>query len=242
MAFHAIKSGRFVNRGFLSGPICPIYGVGICLVALLLGRIDSLPLLFVASAFISTAVELAVGFLMDKIFDARWWDYSSEKLNLFGYVCPKFSLIWGLLCTVAVRLLGVVDVIVFQTDSVFGYVTVGVLTVLVLIDASASCVRVVRLNRRLELLELFANEVSSALSVGSDFIGNGVYRGTARVYREYERIVAEAAALGVRIIDAFPTLKSRSYNRQLEIIRKRLNDAKERNSRKYKKDSRKNRE
>lgn len=226
VAFHAVKSGRFVNRGFASGPICPIYGVGICLVALLLRSITNLSLLFLASALLATAVEFAVGFLMDRIFGSRWWDYSSERLNLFGYVCLRFSIIWGLLCAVAVKLLTPVDYLIAFLDNALGYILVGVLLALVASDVLTSSVRVIKFNRRLELLDYLADEVSYALSIGSDFIGNGVYKGTSRVFKEYEKMLAEAAALGVRIIDAFPTFKSKAYNRHIQIIRKRLEEIK----------------
>ena len=199
-------------------------------------------MLLLASALVATAVEFAVGFLMDKIFGSRWWDYSSERFNLFGYVCPKFSVIWGLLCAVAVNLLTPMDYLISYLDNIFGYIIAGVLCALIAIDVLTSSVRVIKFNKRLELLDYFADEVSYALSIGSDFIGNGVFKGTSRAFREYEKILAEAAALGIRIIDAFPAFKSKAYNRQIQIIRKRLNELREKRAVKNKKDPEANRE
>ena len=63
--FHLLKEGAFVNRGLAKGPICPIYGVGICLIDLLLGSIDSFLLLALLSMAVATAVELLVGYFTD---------------------------------------------------------------------------------------------------------------------------------------------------------------------------------
>ena len=230
VGFHAVKSGRFVNRGFASGPICPIYGTGVCLVGLTLRSIESGLVLFLASALVASAVELIVGFVMDKTFGSRWWDYSAERFNLFGYVCLKFSLAWGSLCMLAVRLLTPLDYLIEFLRNPLGYALSTLLILLVLLDLFASVVRVVRFNRHLELLESFAAEVSSALTVGSDLVGRGVYRGTVKAYSEYEKILARAAKLGMGIIDAFPTFRSKAYNRHVQLVRRRLENIKSRKS------------
>ena len=77
--FCFFKTGRFVNRGFAKGPICPIYGIGISLSYLLLGSVESFPLLALLSMATATAVELIAGVIFDKIFGVRLWDYTCEK-------------------------------------------------------------------------------------------------------------------------------------------------------------------
>ena len=86
--FAALKNGKFVNRGFLNGPVCPIYGVGMAVLVLLLNPLkNSWWLLFFAGAAFCSILELVTGFVLDKIFKTKWWDYSNEKLNLKGYIC-----------------------------------------------------------------------------------------------------------------------------------------------------------
>ncbi len=224
VGFHAIKSKRFVNRGFLSGPLCPIYGTGVVAAGLLLGGIKNIFLLFLASMAVATAVELIVGFLMDKMFKSKWWDYSSEKYNLYGYICPKFSVAWGLLCSLSVKLLIPARYFVSLIDNIAGYVIIGGLLLLLLFDVASTSVKVVKFNKRLMRLDQIADDISGAITQGSDFIGTGVYKGTVKIYREYEKVLAQAAILGMRIIDAFPSFKSQRYNDQLKVIRERLSD------------------
>ena len=97
--FAAFKQHRFVNRGFLNGPICPIYGVGVTLVIACLEAFQSnLLLLYISSVILVTVLEGVTGWAMDKLFHNKWWDYSKLPFNIGGYVCLLFSLIWGVAC------------------------------------------------------------------------------------------------------------------------------------------------
>lgn len=96
VAFAAVESGQLVNRGFLNGPICPIYGFGmVAMLVLLDGWTDSVPAVFVGGMIITTLIELIGGWLLYVVFHTRWWDYSKMRFNLGGYICPRFSLLWG---------------------------------------------------------------------------------------------------------------------------------------------------
>ncbi len=113
VVYHAVKHGHVVNRGFLNGPICPIYGFGMIGIMMFLNTLQgtlppsghSLLVLFAAGMVICTAVELFGGWALDKLFHARWWDYSKEPYNFRGYICLRFSLIWGAAVVAAVRLI-----------------------------------------------------------------------------------------------------------------------------------------
>ncbi len=134
VVFRFFKCGRPVNPGLARGPFCPIYGIGISLCALLLGDIDSFLLLAVLSMAIATAVELAVGLFCDRLLSRRLWDYTSEKGNILGYVCPRFSVIWGVMCAVIIKLLPFLDRV---TEMMGGAVFKGaafVLLIVILID------------------------------------------------------------------------------------------------------------
>ena len=95
--FCTATTGQWVNRGFLNGPLCPIYGFGMVIVLLCLIPLQgSLPLLFLGSFLLTSALELVTGFVLKKAFHTTWWDYSDQPFNLGGYVCLGFSLAWGL--------------------------------------------------------------------------------------------------------------------------------------------------
>ena len=84
----SIVGKRLVNRGFLNGPVCPIYGTGAVAVVWALGSFrDQVAVLFLLSAFLTTTLEYLTSWVMEKLFHARWWDYSGRLLNIHGRVC-----------------------------------------------------------------------------------------------------------------------------------------------------------
>lgn len=97
VAFAAVNTRQLVNRGFLNGPACPIYGCGMVAMLAVLGPWQSnVPVVFLVAMVLATLVELVAGYALFKIFHARWWDYTKFKGNLGGFICPRFSLLWGL--------------------------------------------------------------------------------------------------------------------------------------------------
>jgi len=102
--FAALKTHQFVNRGFLNGPYCPIYGVGVTMIVTLLESVkNNLFLVFIGSVLILSLIELITGYLLERLFRQKWWDYSDRKYNLGGYICLKFSLFWGAAILLVVR-------------------------------------------------------------------------------------------------------------------------------------------
>ena len=92
-----IQFHRFINRGFLIGPYCPIYGFGSVLITLLLSRYAESPVVvFLMGMIICGTLEYLTSYLMEKLFHARWWDYSNFRFNLQGRVCLLGALIFGL--------------------------------------------------------------------------------------------------------------------------------------------------
>lgn len=93
-----IELGRFINRGFLIGPYCPIYGFGAVAIVLLLERyVDSPALVFAMAMVICGTLEYLTSYVMEKLFHARWWDYSHRRFNLDGRVCAGTLIPFGLL-------------------------------------------------------------------------------------------------------------------------------------------------
>lgn len=93
-----IQFRRFVNRGFLLGPVCPIYGFGSVLVTLLLERHAEDPwAVFILAMVLCGTLEYLTSYLMEKLFHARWWDYSTRRFNLNGRVCANTLIPFGLL-------------------------------------------------------------------------------------------------------------------------------------------------
>lgn len=137
VVFHILKNGRFENRGLAKGPVCPIYGVGICLCYLLLGSIGDFFLLIVLSMAVATIVEFAAGFLVDKMLGQRLWDYTLEAGNIFGYICPRFSIIWGVICATVIKLIPRLEPFLFLMRTPLGYAFAFTLSVVLILDIKA---------------------------------------------------------------------------------------------------------
>ena len=94
---------RFVNRGFLIGPVCPIYGYGVLLIVLVIGNTSDLSTIFLKSIFICSILEYYTSYFMEKLFNARWWDYSNYKYNINGRICLETMIPFGILGTIITK-------------------------------------------------------------------------------------------------------------------------------------------
>jgi uncharacterized membrane protein len=101
----SVRRKRFINRGFLNGPYCPIYGCGAVLDILLLEKITNPVLLFLAAALLTGVLEYFTSLTMEKLFHARWWDYSDKKFNFNGRVYLTGVIAFGIFSLVLILFL-----------------------------------------------------------------------------------------------------------------------------------------
>ncbi len=101
----SIGEKRFVNRGFLTGPLCPIYGAAaLVIIILIYNPFRDNPLaVFVLGIILCDIVEYVTSYIMEKLFSARWWDYTYEFLNIGGRICLKHTLYWGVISIIFVK-------------------------------------------------------------------------------------------------------------------------------------------
>lgn len=136
-----LSTKKWVNRGFLIGPVCPIYGCGCLLIILLLNKyLDDPIVLFVMAMLLCSFLEYFTSYIMEKIFKARWWDYSHKKYNINGRICLDNIVAFGVLGLLmmylinpfVLKFLGYVDIrvlnivsiilgIVFIVDSIISF-------------------------------------------------------------------------------------------------------------------------
>lgn len=247
--FAAFKQHRFVNRGFLNGPICPIYGVGVTLVIACLEAFQSnLLLLYISSVILVTVLEGVTGWAMDNLFHNKWWDYSKLPFNIGGYVCLLFSLIWGVACVFIVYF---VHPLIHQVLSLIphtaGIALIAILGIALLSDMIVTTSAIVKFNQYLELLKHITDELHAI----SNQIGAELYQNVMHVLDMQEssrqklddvklevseeirmqivELKTRAQNLGEkvpkparRLLKAFPKLESRNYKAQLELFRQKL--------------------
>lgn len=189
VAFAALQLGEFVNRGFLNGPVCPIYGFGVIGVALALSPFeDNLPVLYLGSTLLATAIEYLTGWTLEKLFHARWWDYTEFPLNLRGYVCLPFSMLWGAACVVIVKWVHpMFAAAVGRMPAALCIALDGVFCLIFTVDLCASVAAVQRLSDRLTRL----TEAAGELHAISDELGQNIFAGT-QAAREHVQGSVEA--------------------------------------------------
>ena len=190
----SVKGGRFINRGFLNGPYCPIYGCGALLDILILGKIENPILLFFLGALVTCSLEYLTSYLMEKMFHARWWDYSHLRFQINGRVCLLGAVVFGAFSVVLIKVL---HPIVVQYTSllppVWFHCIVAVLFVGFLADNIVTFTGMADFHEKLALL---AEEYEKLRAAGKQEAAE-----RRRALRE--RFSAQQR----RMIDAFPKLR-----------------------------------
>lgn len=173
VAYHGVCQGVVVNRGFLNGPVCPIYGFGMLLILYVLLPIsDNLLVLFLGGMLLTTAIELFGGWILEKLFHMRWWDYSKEPLNLHGYICLKFSLAWGMGVVAIVRIIHpmVHNVSGFVLRTPLKFILIPFM-ILFAVDIIATVATILNLKKELRTLEHLAKEMREFSDSMTEVIG-----------------------------------------------------------------------
>lgn len=157
----SIGNRKFVNRGFLSGPWCPIYGFGAMLILSFTALVPQNPILiFLISMLAATVLEYFTGWLLEKLFQTRWWDYSQRRFQIKGRVCLGNSLLFGIMG------LGAALLIHPAVKHLFGLIPAGyqrILTsfilVLLIVDLVHALVTITKLKERLTGLRALLREL-----------------------------------------------------------------------------------
>ena len=163
VCFFALNTGKFVNRGFLNGPVCPIYGFGVVIVVLCLTPLmENTLLLFLGSVLLTSLLELGVGFALEKLFHQRWWDYTNEPFNLGGYICLRFSLAWGLACLLVMEIIHPsVLWLILHIPHTLGLVLLACFVSVMAVDLTATVRTIARINRSLGQIDELAGRIKA---------------------------------------------------------------------------------
>ncbi|MEE0515175.1 MAG: hypothetical protein UC961_05920 [Emergencia sp.] len=193
VAFAAVKQRQFVNRGFLNGPICPIYGVGVTVVIAVLAQFtDHIVFLYLASTLLVTVLEGITGYLLEKLFHHRWWDYSKMPLNIGGYVCVLFSFIWGIVCVLIVEFIHpLLYSLLLLIPKWLGITLLIGLCCALFTDIYVTAAGILKWNRRLDRLDEIAGELHRI----SDQIGENIYENMMTGIERQEKTREKAEAL-----------------------------------------------
>lgn len=182
-----IEKHKFINRGFLVGPICPIYGWGCITMILFLTKYKSDPIiLFCMAILICSVLEYFTSYFMEKLFHARWWDYTRRKFNINGRICAETMIPFGLLgCLVIYLINPIFSNIILK----FTPLTINIVATIILV------------------IYLIDNIVSLSIMFGfKDTLKTIEKDGTEEITKRVREVLHKRNFLYKRLVDAFPTL------------------------------------
>ena len=224
---------RFINRGFLTGPVCPVYGFGGLLVITLLTPFHSnLFLLFAAAVVLTSALEYATAVVLEKTFHAKYWDYSDKPLNLHGRVCLENSLMFGGMSVVAVLLIHpTLSAALERLPSALRIAAAVLLLCLYALDTALSVNAMHNLNGRLDELQTVFDELRERARTATeetkealqatlfDRLDETTKARLRRIVATKSKLEAAVRLVQRRMIRAFPHMRSLRSNESLQRVR-----------------------
>ena len=171
--YAAATTGQLVNRGFLNGPVCPIYGFGMIIVLFALTPLqNSVLALYIGGVILPSALELVGGWALEKIYHTRWWDYSDFPFNIGGYICLEFCLLWGVGTLVVMKAIhpviaGFVDMI----PQFAGLILMCILYAVYAVDVVATAIAASGLSKTLDTMEQLADSIHAVSNAMTQLLG-----------------------------------------------------------------------
>ena len=171
--YAAVTTGNLINRGFLNGPVCPIYGFGMVIVLFALTPLShSLLLLYLGGVLLPSALELVGGWALYKLYHTRWWDYSDYPFNIGGYICLEFSLLWGVGTLIVMKLVHpIIANAVALIPPLVGLILMFLLYAIYAADTIATAFAASDLARDLDALEKVADSMHAVSDAMTELLG-----------------------------------------------------------------------
>ena len=215
-----IKEKKFVNRGFLIGPYCPIYGCGAVLITLFLNKYLSDPVtLFIMAILLCGTLEYLTSYIMEKLFNLRWWDYSKETININGRVCLRTIIPFGILGLIIMYITNpfFIGKLNLLSPKVLRIITYSILTIFT-IDFIISIIAILAIKKTTECVSDENKEDN-----------------TEQITQKVKAILLEKpkSFAQKRLFDAYPKLRlmrikvKRQINKTKEDINQKIDDTKE---------------
>ena len=182
-SFVSVQQHKLVNRGYVTGPVCTIYGVGATVLYLLLRPFSgNYFLLFFAGAILATLLEYVTAAIMEAVFHTSWWDYTNQKFNYKGRICLSSTIGWGAASILLfVVLQPVVDWIVSLYSAAVGQILIIIIAIIYIVDFTFATIAAADLSKKLASMDALLDEFTE-------------YVKSSRIYGTGEDIYARIAA------------------------------------------------
>ncbi len=215
----SITQSKIINSGFMYGPYCPIYGFGGLLVVVVLTPFLNQPVIvFLLGMIMTTTLEYTTSYLMEKSFNAKWWDYSHMKFNINGRVCLLFAIFFGIMGLFATYVIHpyVQKLINIIPQNHLTIIVIGVF-ILLIIDYISTLYTVLSLeNKLLQIKELAERIKSEKINQFNNL----------EVIKQLEELKSSTILKGnsyyERILEAFPSLDFKKFSNQINELKLEL--------------------
>ena len=203
-----VDKKKFINRGFLIGPYCPIYGTGALIMTILLDKYLNDPITLFIMAMLSAAIlEYITSYLLEKIFATRWWDYSNYKFNINGRICLETMIPFGLF---GMLIMYITNPFLFKYIELLPDLIVHILAIILLL---------IFITDFILSFKIIYNIKNMSKEVKKD--------STEKVTKYVKDVIQKQnKLLQKRIINAFPNLKFKSYYKGKNIFKRKKKDDK----------------
>lgn len=232
---------EYVNRGFLKGPFCPIYGAGALIVIIILSPVsDNILLLFLSGMIFTSILEYITGFLLEIIFNLKWWDYSSYRFNIKGRICLLNSILFGILSLITVTIINpiIIEYIKNIPSNIITWIC-GISIIYFLLDSIISVYKVLQLGGKLREMHMLFEEIREKSESYKVIIQQSMSRFDGLIEPENEKIIyakeqinklkikletiiLKNKFINKRIIKAFPNIKSLKYQYSLDKLKEEI--------------------
>lgn len=172
----SIKERHYVPRGFLYGPVCPIYGVGFLLMVLFFAPFkDNLVVFYFVAVIVMTAWEYFVGWFLETTTHIKYWDYSDRRFNIKGRVCLEVSLFWGIMSYVAVFLIHPPVARLFaRMPDWLQYTACGACLSLLLVDTVTTIRKLALVTKAMDRLQTAGDELRLQMALARADLGDNL--------------------------------------------------------------------
>ncbi len=247
----SVRPKKWVNRGFLRGPWCPIYGTGALVILILLVPLRSITpnlylnelIIFIVGMVVCDIVEFMTSYIMEKLFNARWWDYSDKRFNIQGRICLTHTMYWGTLsCLFVFVLQPIIDTYLIgqinpASRDILTYIFITIF-VLDLADTVVNALGIRKMSSRLKIITdditAFTAYVSSLVSLKIDGDTDETKAELQKRYDEHieaynklkNELEAQKNRTKKRLFRLFPSIRD-SFQNQHTSLEKSISELKE---------------
>ena len=212
---------KFSNRGFLNGPVCPIYGLGANIIIMALTPLKkNIFIVYIASVILTSLLEFFTGLILEKLFHQKWWDYTDDKFNIMGYVCLYFSLLWGAACVFLIYVLQPISIKMYEFLSYYQVrILLSILLVIYIADVIATLIKLLKIENDFKIINGYARYLHSF----SDNIGIYIFSRIIFIIKVRETAEADIKKAGEAYKQGIVRTKARIIEtRMIKLLKSRF--------------------